>query len=175
MLQQRVRFELRIALILVAATALNAAVGAADSDPKLTYDKPATKWTEALPLGNGRIGAMVFGGTEDERLQINESTLWAGSPHDYVNPAAYAHLAEIRQLIFAGKVDEAEKLSATLMGRPRLLMPYQPFCDMRLHFPGQAPVTDYRRELHLGDATAVTAYTVGSISFRREAFVSYPD
>jgi alpha-L-fucosidase 2 len=173
--QRRVRFELRIALILAALTALSTGARASDSGFKLTYDKPATKWTEALPLGNGRIGAMVFGGTEDERLQINESTLWGGSPHDYVNPAAYAHLAEIRQLIFAGKVDEAEKLSATLMGQPRLLMPYQPFCDIRLHFPGQEPVTDYRRELHLDDATAVTAYTVGSTTFRREAFVSYPD
>lgn len=175
MLQQRVRFELRIGLILVAATALNVAARAADSEPKLTYDKPAAKWTEALPLGNGRIGAMVFGGTEDERLQINESTLWGGGPHDYTNPGAYANLEEIRRLIFAGKVDEAEKLSGTLMGRPRLLMPYQPFCDIRLHFPGPEPVTDYRRELHLDDATAVTAYTVGSTSFRREAFVSYPD
>ena len=165
----------KLALVIVGATALSVPAVAAESDLKLTYDKPAAKWTEALPLGNGRIGAMVFGGTEDERLQINESTLWGGGPHDYVNPAAYAHLAEIRQLIFAGKMDEAEKLSATLMGRPTLLMPYQPFCDIRLRFPGQKPVTDYRRELHLEDATAVTEYKVGSTSFRREAFVSYPD
>jgi alpha-L-fucosidase 2 len=173
--ERRVRFRSRIALLLAAATALSAAAAAAESDLKLTYDKPATKWTEALPLGNGRIGAMVFGGTEDERLQINESTLWGGGPHDYTNPEAYAHLAEIRQLIFAGKVDEAEKLSEKLMGRPRLLMPYQPFCDIRLRFPSQEPVADYRRELHLNDAIAETAYRVGSTSFQREAFVSYPD
>ena len=91
--------------------------GASESDLKLTYDKPAAKWTEALPVGNGRIGAMVFGGTDDERLQINESTLWGGGPHDYTNPEAYTHLEEIRQLIFAGKVDEAEKLSESLMGQ----------------------------------------------------------
>jgi len=174
-LQQRVRFELRIALVLVAATALNVAVRAADSGPKLTYDKPATKWTEALPLGNGRIGAMVFGGTDDERLQINESTLWGGGPHNYTNPGAYTHLAEIRQLIFAGKVDEAEKLSGTLMGQPKMLMPYQPFCDVRLHFPGHDQATEYRRELHLGDAIAETVYKAGSANFSREAFVSYPD
>jgi alpha-L-fucosidase 2 len=164
-----------MALTLVAVTVLNVAVGASESDFKLTYDKPATKWTEALPLGNGRIGAMVFGGIEDERLQINESTLWGGGPHDYTNPEAYAHLDEFRQLIFAGKVDEAEKLSQDLMGKPRLLMPYQPFCDMQLHFPGHGQATEYRRQLHLDDAIAETAYKVGPATFRREVFVSYPD
>ena len=125
-----------LGLILVTGTALHSRAGNNRAGFSLTYDKPAEKWTEALPIGNGRIGAMVFGGTEDERLQINESTLWGGGPHDYTNPDAYAHLDEIRRLIFAGKVDEAEKLSETMMGQPKLLMPYQPFCDLRLHFPG---------------------------------------
>ncbi|MBZ5516319.1 MAG: glycoside hydrolase family 95 protein, partial [Acidobacteriia bacterium] len=84
-------FGLKLALVVVAATALSVAAGAFESDFNLTYDKPATKWTEALPLGNGRIGAMVFGGTEEERLQINESTLWGGGPHNYANPEAYTH------------------------------------------------------------------------------------
>ena len=88
-LHKRMRFGLSLALALVAATALHAAGEVSDANFKLTFDKPATKWTEALPLGNGRIGAMVFGGTEDERLQINESTLWGGGPHDYTNPEAY--------------------------------------------------------------------------------------
>jgi alpha-L-fucosidase 2 len=174
-LQRRVRFGLRTALILVAVTVLSVTVGAAESDLKLTYDRPAAKWAEALALGNGRIGAMVFGGTEDERLQINESTLWGGRPHNYTNPEVYTHLQEIRQLIFAGKVDEAQKLSGTLMGQPKLLMPYQPFCDVRLHFPGHDQATEYRRELHLDDAVAVIAYKVGSAHFRREVFVSYSD
>ena len=126
-------------------------------------------------MGNGRIGAMVFGGTEDERLQINESTLWGGTPHDYSNPDAYPHLDEIRKLIFAGKVDEAEKLSENLMGKPKLLMPYQPFCDVRLHFPGHGQATEYHRELHLDNAIAETSYAVGSTNFRREVFVSFPD
>jgi len=164
-----------LALVFIASSALNAATETSDSDLKLFYDKPATKWTEALPLGNGRIGAMVFGGTEDERLQINESTLWGGRPHDYTNPDAYAYLQEIRQLIFAGKVDEAEELSEHLMGRPKLLMPYQPFCDVRLHFPGHGQATEYSRELRLEDATAQTHYWVGPTKFRREVFVSYPD
>lgn len=175
MLKPPLYFGVRLALVLMAATALNTTARAADSGLKLTFDKPASKWTEALPVGNGRIGAMVFGGTEDERLQINESTLWGGGPHDYTNPDAYSHLNEIRQLIFAGKVDEAEKLSANMMGNPKLLMPYQPFCDMRLHFAGHAQATDYRRELHLEDAIAETAYNVGAVKFQREVFVSYPD
>jgi len=162
-------------VILIAGTALNAASGASGSDLKLTYDKPATKWTEALPLGNGRIGAMVFGGTEDERLQINEDTLWGGGPHDYTNADAYAHLDEIRRLIFEGKIDEAEKVSESMMGKPKLLMPYQPFCDLRLHFLEHREVTGYHRELRLDDAIAETKYKAGAVTFQREAFISYPD
>jgi alpha-L-fucosidase 2 len=126
-------------------------------------------------VGNGRIGAMVFGGIEDERLQINESTLWGGNPHDYTNPEAYSHLDEVRRLIFAGKVDEAEKAAESLMGKPRMLMPYQPFCDVRLRFPGHGQATEYHRELNLEDAIAETSYKAGFATFRREVFVSYPD
>ena len=169
------RFRVQVVLIIVAGAALQLRAATTESDLNLTYDKPAEKWTEALPIGNGRIGAMVFGGTEDERLQINESTLWGGGPHDYTNPEAHTNLDEIRRLIFAGKVDDAEKLSATMMGQPKLLMPYQPFCDLRLHFPGHGQTTNYRRELHLNDAIAETAYKTGSARFQREAFISYPD
>jgi alpha-L-fucosidase 2 len=174
-LQRRMLSTVRVVLILLAATALHAADETSNSGFKLTFDKPASKWTEALPLGNGRIGAMDFGGTEDERLQINESTHWGGSPRSYTNPEAYGHLEEIRQLIFAGKVDEAEKLSESLMGQPKLLMPYQPFCDLRLHFAGHDQATAYRRELHLDDAIAETTYKVGTANFQREVFISYPD
>ena len=162
-------------LVLMAAMILHAEDSPSDSGFKLTFDKPATKWTEAVPLGNGRIGAMEFGGTEDERIQINESTLWGGSPHNYTNPGAHVHLEEIRQLVFAGKLDEAEELSKSMMGQPKLLMPYQPFCDLRLNFPGHGQATEYRRELRLDHATAETTYKIGSASFRREVFVSYPD
>jgi alpha-L-fucosidase 2 len=174
-LERPARFRAKAALIVMAA--LTFPVLAKTNQPpfKLTYDKPASKWTEALPLGNGRIGAMVFGGTEDERLQINESTLWGGGPHDYTNPEAYSHLDEIRQLIFTGKIEEAEKLSENLMGKPKLLMPYQPFCDVRLHFPGHGQAAEYRPELHLDDAIAESAYKLGATNFRREVFISYPD
>jgi len=156
---------------------LLASLGATGSDSalQLRYDKSAEKWTEALPVGNGRIGAMVFGGTEDERLQINESTLWGGGPHDYTDPGALANLQEVRKLIFDGKIQEAEKLSAGTMGKPKLLMPYQPFCDVLLHFPGHDQASRYRRELDLDEAISVTTYRVDGVSFRREIFVSYPD
>ena len=172
---RQMRFRARSAWIGLWMALLPVAATAADSTFKLTYSKPAAKWTEALPLGNGRIGAMVFGGTQDERLQINESTLWGGGPHDYTNPDAYSHLDEVRKLIFAGKVEEAEKLSESMMGKPKLLMPYQPFCDVRLHFPGHEQASDYHRELNLNEATAETTYNVGAVGFRREVFVSYPD
>jgi alpha-L-fucosidase 2 len=164
------------AVIIVLVTGLRTASEAAETDYKLSFDKPASRWTEAVPVGNGRIGAMVFGGTQDERLQINESTLWGGSPHDYRNPDAYSHLDEIRKLIFAGKVDEAERLSDEVMGSPKLLMPYQPFCNLRLHFRGHSQAAkQYHRELNLDEAIAETEYTIGNTKFRREVFVSYPD
>ena len=166
-------YKLTLLLLLAASSVLGA--NAAESGYKLTFDSPAAKWTEAIPLGNGRIGAMVFGGTEDERLQINESTLWGGGPHDYTNPDAFSHLEKVRKLIFAGKVEEAEKLSAGLMGKPKLLMPYQPFCDIHLHFAGHGQVRDYSRGLRLDDAIAETAYRVGAAEFNREVFISYPD
>lgn len=170
------RFSKRfLAALILAACTLPAGAQSSDSQYKLKFDKPASKWTEAVPIGNGRIGAMVFGGTQDERVQINESTLWGGGPHDYSNPEAYAHLDEVRKLIFAGKLDEAENLADNLMGRPKLLMPYQPFCDVRLHFGGHEQASEYGRELNLDDAVAETSYKVGSTTFHREMFVSYPD
>jgi alpha-L-fucosidase 2 len=162
-------------LTLTVALGLCAATASAEDSLRLAYDAPALKWTDALPLGNGRIGAMVFGGVEDERLQITEATLWGGAPRDYTNPDAGAHLDEIRRLIFEGRVTEAEALSARVMGRPPLLMPFQPCCDLRLRFPGHAAATGYTRELRLADAISTTAYTVGDTEYRRELFASHPD
>lgn len=175
MRQRRRRFAVAVTLALLAASAPAAETGSTDSPSTLRYDRPAEQWTEALPVGNGRIGAMVFGGAEHERLQVNESTLWGGGPHNYTDPGASTRLEEIRQLIFSGRVAEAEKLSEVMMGRPKLLMPYQPFCDVRLDFPGHDQATAYGRQLRLDDAMADTSYTVGPTTFRREVFASYPD
>lgn len=161
----------------VAAAATLPTLGAAADIPddcRLWYRYPAARWTEALPLGNGRLGAMVFGGIAEDRVQINEATLWGGGPHDYNNPQAHSHLEELRALIFAGHIAEAEALTAKMMGNPALLMPYQPFCDLHLTH-AVAQVSDYSRALSLTEACTSTTYRSDGVRFRREVMVSHPD
>jgi len=146
------------------------------SDDILWYDTPASLWTDALPLGNGRLGAMVFGDPHHERLQINESTFWAGGPYQPVNPDAYAYLQQVRELIFAGRYAEAEAMAeAHLMARPIKQMSYQPVGDLRIELSHGQDVSGYRRSLDLATATAVASYTVDGVSFRHETFVSPVD
>lgn len=142
----------------------------------LWYDKPAARWVEALAVGNGRISAMVFGGVGEERLQLNEGTLWAGGPYDPVNPEAREALPEVRQLVNEGKYREAAKLiSAKVMARPLGQMPYQTVGDLLLNFGGSTNVESYRRELDLDTATATVSYVREGVRFRREVFASAPD
>ena len=150
---------------------------ASASEPlALWYRQPATEWVEALPVGNGRVGAMVFGGTASERIQFNEHTLWMGEPRDYSHPGASNHLGAIRQLLFDGKQKEAEQLAMQeFMGVPLRQMPFQPFADLRLQFPSHTNVIGYRRELNLDEAVARTSYRIGAVRFERETFASAPD
>ena len=142
----------------------------------LWYGEPAKVWTEALPLGNGRLGAMQFGGLREERLQFNEDTLWTGQPHEYHHPGASEFLPTIRKLLSEGKQREAEKLAMKeFMSVPLRQQAYQPFGDLRLEFPGHEAATDYRRELDLDAATATVRYRVGDVTYQRTAFVSHPD
>ncbi len=142
----------------------------------LWYREPATEWVEALPVGNGRLGAMVFGGGETERIQFNEPTLWVGEPRDYSHLGASNHLAAIRQLLFEGQQREAEQLAMKeFMSVPLRQMPYQPFADLRLEFPGHTNATEYQRELNLDTGVVRTTYRVGLIRFERETFASAPD
>lgn len=135
------------------------AVPAPHAPLALWYHQPATEWTQALPIGNGRLGAMVFGGISQERLQLNESTLWAGEPYDPVNPQALTMLPKVRELIFAGKIAEAEALAnQTLMARPLTQMPYQTLGDLILDFPGLGDASAYRRDLDLDKAMATTRF-----------------
>ena len=144
--------------------------------PTLWYRQPAKQWVEALPVGNGRLGAMVFGGVPEERIQFNESTLWVGEPRDYSHPGASNHLAAIRQLLFDGKQKEAEALAMKeFMSVPLRQMAYQPFGDVRLQFPGHEKAEDYHRELNLDEAVARTSYRVGDVRFEREVIASAPD
>ena len=142
----------------------------------LWYLQPATKWTEALPIGNGRMGAMIFGGVSDERIQFNEDTLWTGHPHDYANTNALAALPKIRELLAAGKNKEAGGFAKTnFLGTPSRQKAYQPFGDLHLHFSDTNSFTDYRRELNLDSAIASVTYRANGTTFRRVAFASYPD
>jgi alpha-L-fucosidase 2 len=142
----------------------------------LWYRQPANKWEEALPVGNGRIGAMVFGHVSRERLQLNEDTLWAGGPYDPVNPQAKAALPEVRQLVFDGKYAEAGKLiNAKVISRPSSQMPYQTAGDLLLTFPDSASVENYRRDLNLDTAVTTVEYTEGGTRFTRQVFASPVD
>ncbi|ALJ01492.1 alpha-L-fucosidase [Rufibacter tibetensis] len=146
----------------------------------LWYDKPAANWNEALPLGNGRIGAMVFGGPGKEKLQLNEETVWAGEPGNNLNPGLYPALTEIRSLIFAGKHKEAQALALEKI--PRAVpadnnygMPYQPVGNLFLSFPGHENATAYRRDLDISQAVATVSYKVEDVTYKREMFSSFPD
>src|SRR5206468_3673722 len=113
------------------------------------YRQPATKWSEAMPMGNGRIGAMVFGGIQKERIALNESSFWSGRPHDYDNPEALKYFPQIRDLIFAGKFQEAEKMADEhFYGVPTAQQAFQPLGDLLLTFEG-SEAADYRRELDM--------------------------
>ena len=146
-----------------------------ESPLNLWYERPARSWNEALPLGNGRIGAMVFGRADSERIQLNEATLWTGKPHDYANPEARKNLEEIRRLIFNEEVEAAEKLAGSMLGTPSQLQAYQPFCDLNLDFYTDTHMDAYRRTLDLRSAIASVSYRCGDVLFQREAFVSYSD
>ncbi|HEV7719494.1 MAG TPA: glycoside hydrolase family 95 protein [Arsenicitalea sp.] len=146
------------------------------TDLELWYCRPAVEWTEALPIGNGRLGAMVFGGVAREELQLNESTFWAGGPYSPINPEALGHLAEVRELIFAGRFAEAEVLgNQYLMAKPHLQMSYQPIGDLWLDFGHGEEVTDYRRALDLDTAITTTEFVAANVAYRREAFSSAAD
>ena len=140
---------------------------------KLTYPKPASKWTEALPLGNGRIGAMVFGGIETERLQLNEDTLWSGEPKDGTNPNAQKVLPEIRRLINEGNYAEADALCKEAMGP--YTQSYMPLGDLTVHFYHGGLAMQYERSLDLETASASVRYRIGDVTYKRTCFVSFPD
>jgi len=146
----------------------------------LHYTRPAAEWVEALPVGNGRLGAMVFGGIHQERIQLNEDTLWAGGPYDPANPDALAALPEVRRLIAAGDYAAAQALTQQkLMARPLRQMPYQTVGDLMLTFAGADAAVNYRRELNLNTAVARTTYSIGSgpwaVNYVREVFASPVD
>ena len=133
------------------------------------------EWNQALPLGNGRLGAMVFGNVNAERIQLNENTLWMGGPRDTNNPDALKHLAEVRRLLFAGLPVEAYAVAEKhSMGRPFRLESYQTLGDLRLTFDHEGTPTDYRFELDIDSAIARLTYRLGGVLYTREVFASHP-
>jgi alpha-L-fucosidase 2 len=141
----------------------------------LRYAQPASRWNEALPLGNGRLGAMIFGGFDDERLQLNEATLWSGGVREWNNPKAKTLLPQVRAAIFAGDYVKAGELSKGMQGPYN--ESYQPLGDLRLAFSSEATIrpVEYERTLFLDRAVTTVRFRRGDALFMREAFSSYPD
>ncbi len=170
------------AVLLTTLTAVSARVALAQSVPAPTpasrvwFRQPASEWNRALPVGNGRLGAMIFGGTRHEHIQLNEETLWTGGPYNPVMKGASKALPEIQRLLFAGDVPRAHDLfGRTMMGIPYEQMKYQSLGDLFITFPGHDTVTNYRRELLLDSAIARVSYVVNGVTFTRDVFSSAPD
>lgn len=144
-------------------------------DMHLWYEQPASEWVEALPVGNGRLGAMVFGKPYNERIQLNEESLWAGSPINNNNPEASEHLSSLRKLLFEYKVEEAQELVAShFIGTPPRIRSYQTAGDLYLTMDSLIPYSDYRRSLCLETGIASASWKTGNIKYSREVFASSP-
>jgi alpha-L-fucosidase 2 len=168
----RLRSLIEISLLAVLAVSGSAR---ADDPLKLWYRQPAAKWTEALPVGNGRLAAMVFGDASREHLQLNEDTIWSGEKRDRSNPQAPKAVPEIRLLLQQGHPAEAQALSdRAMISIPPALPVYQPLGDLWLDFGGPAEPGSYRRELDLDTGIASVRYTAGGIQYMREVFASAP-
>lgn len=162
--------------LIISAIAMIAMDASASQEHKLWYDSPAQVWTEALPLGNGRLGAMVFGNPGVEQIQLNEETIWAGQPNNNANPDALEWIPKIRQLVFDGKYREAQDMAtAHVKSHTNQGMPYQTFGDLRITFPGHTRYDNYYRELSLDSARTVVRYNVDGVNYTRETFASFPD
>jgi alpha-L-fucosidase 2 len=167
----------RLVIVLCCAAAFVSCQGGKTGEAnlwKLWYDRPADKWVEALPVGNGRLGAMVFGVPAQERIQLNEETVWAGHPGNNFNPDALAALPEIRKLLFAGKYGEAQAMvNQKVIAKTSHGMAYQPVGDLNLSFAGHENPDSYYRELDISSAIATTRYTVEGVEYVRETFASF--
>ncbi len=140
---------------------------------RLWYDRPAQTWTQALPIGNGTMGAMVYGTPTVEHLQLNEETIWAGQPNQVLNPEARDYLPRVRQLVFEGRYKEAEQLANAKvmpMGADQNRgMPFQPFGDLHIAMPGHAAYNNYERMLDIDNAISTVSYDVDGVHYVREA------
>ncbi len=169
---------MRLTILATSIALCISSVSAQDaSHLKLWYDKPSgEKWENALPVGNGRLGGMVYGNVEKEIIQLNEHTVWSGSPNRNDNPLALESLPEIRRLIFEGKHKEAEEIAnKTIISKTSHGQMFQPVGNLEFYFPEHAGYTDYYRDLDIERAIATTTYTVGNNTYRREVLASFAD
>ena len=150
------------------------ALSATAQQHKLWYDKPASQWLEALPVGNSTLGAMVYGGTDTEEIQLNEETFWSGSPHNNNSPEAKAYLPRVRQLIYDGKENEAHALIDKYFFKGPHGMKYLPLGSLKLKLEHK-DVSDYHRELDLSTAIATTSYRYDGVKYERTVFASQTD
>ena len=160
----------KLTLIIAVCCSLNLMA----QDHRLWYSRPATSWLEALPIGNSHLGAMVFGGTDSEELQLNEETFWSGSPHNNNSPEARQHLQEVRDLIFEGHEEKAHDIINKYFFRGPHGMRFLPLGSVRLQL-GHRDVADYERDLRLGTATATTRYRCRGVNYQRTVFASLTD
>src|SRR4051812_45180487 len=144
---------------------------------RLWYQQPSgTTWENALPIGNGRLGAMVFGNVEQETIQLNEHTVWSGSPNRNDNPAALSALPELRQMIWDGKQKEAEQLAnKVIISKGSHGQKFQPVGNLNLTFKGHDQFANYYRELDINRAVTKTSYTVADVTYTREVLASFTD
>src|SRR6188768_3156584 len=165
--------------ILLFSVALSATVIHAQNNTalKLWYNKPSGKiWENALPIGNGRLGAMIYGNVEKETIQLNEHTVWSGSPNRNDNPLALDSLAIIRKLIFEGKQKDAERIAGrVIITKKSHGQKFEPVGSLQLAFTGHENFSNYSRELDIERAVTKTSYTVGDVTYTREALASFPD
>lgn len=162
-------------ILALSVLAIAACSSPKEEDMKLWYDEPASLWVEALPVGNGRLGAMVFGDPSAERIQLNEETVWAGQPNSNANPDVEpGALDEIRNLIFEGKYRAAQDMVDREIFFPSNHgMSYQTIGDLRLDFPGHEDYTEYYRDLDIADATASVRYVADGVTYEREVIAAF--
>ena len=169
---------MRVKLFILAVLSVAALQSCAEKDhisDRLWYDKPASQWLEALPVGNSNIGAMVFGGVAEEEIQINEETFWSGGPHNNNSPRSLARLGQVRSLILSGHEDEAKDIiNKDFVVGPHG-MRFLPMCSLKMSFDIPGEYSDYQRSLDFSDAVAEVSFKAGDVNYTRQVIASLPD
>jgi alpha-L-fucosidase 2 len=168
------KYIMKFSLSFFAAFAFSVTCSAQQSF-KLWYDKPATNFNEALPIGNGRLAAMVFGAVENDKVQLNEESIWTGQPHNNVTDSQGMVIPKLRELLFEKKYAEAQSLSKNKMRSPQNGMSYQPAGNLLLTFKGHGNATNYYRELDISKAVSTMSYNLNGVHYKRTYFASFTD